>query len=282
MERGYVKVWRKLEDSGLLQMPNTLALFMFLLMKASRTKRKVGTNTGVVELLPGQFISGRKQLAELLEQGEQQIRTSLNRLHEMEIITSISTSKYTVYTIVNYELYQDGNQQVTSTATNSQPASQPADNQQLTTKQECINISTSLRSVDKRKKSALSLLLERDIPEQLAKDWLLIRDKKRQPLTETSLRGTIREAAAAHYSLEQAITVCCENSWAGFKAEYVLNKQQPKKAKPQFQTAADKQREQANRMFGDLTNGRGREIDVSESGAEWDRQALSHAGDDIR
>jgi hypothetical protein len=136
MERGYIKVWRKLEDSGLLQMPNTLALFIFLLMKASRTKRKVGTSLGVVELLPGQYISGRKQLAELLEQGEQQIRTSLNRLESLEILTSTPTNKFTIYTIVNYELYQENNQQVTSTPTNSQPAEQPTNNQQLTTKQE--------------------------------------------------------------------------------------------------------------------------------------------------
>lgn len=120
----------------MLQMPNTLALFIFLLMKASRTKRKVGTSLGVVELLPGQYISGRKQLAELLEQGEQQIRTSLNRLESLEILTSTPTNKFTIYTIVNYELYQDGNQQVTSTPTSNQPAEQPTNNQQLTTKQE--------------------------------------------------------------------------------------------------------------------------------------------------
>jgi hypothetical protein len=136
MERGYVKVWRKLEDSGLLQMPNTLALFMFLLMKASRTKRKVGTSTGVIELLPGQYISGRKQLSELLEQGEQQIRTSLARLENMEIITSTPTSRFSIYTIVNYELYQDNDQKLTSNSTSNQPAPQPTDNQQLTTKQE--------------------------------------------------------------------------------------------------------------------------------------------------
>jgi hypothetical protein len=132
VERGYIKVWRKLEDSGLLQMPNTLALFMFLLMKVTRTERKVGTSTGVITLRPGQYIGGRKKLAEMLEQGEQQIRTSLERLEAMEILTSSVTSRYSVYTIVNYELYQQNDDKVTS----SQPALQPTDNQQVTTKQE--------------------------------------------------------------------------------------------------------------------------------------------------
>jgi hypothetical protein len=270
VERGYIKVWRKLEDSGLLQMPNTLALFMFLLMKVTRTERKVGTSTGVVTLRPGQYIGGRKKLAEMLEQGEQQIRTSLERLEAMEILTSSVTSRYSIYTIVNYELYQQNDDKVTS----SQPALQPTDNQQVTTKQE-INKETISTKVD----SALAMLIKNGVSEPLSRDWLKIRKDKRLPLTETALKATIREAESIGFTLEQAITVACENSWAGFKAKYVKNDSQPK---PQYQSAADKQREQAQRMFGDLTNGRGREIDVSQDGAEWDRPALPFAIDDLR
>jgi len=62
MQRGYIKVWRKIEDSGLLHMPNTLALFMFILMKAMHKDCKVGTSTGVVELKRGQYISEEKNL----------------------------------------------------------------------------------------------------------------------------------------------------------------------------------------------------------------------------
>jgi hypothetical protein len=276
MERGYVKIWRKLEDSGLLQMPNTLALFMFLLMKASRTKRKVGTSLGVIELLPGQYISGRKQLAELLEQGEQQIRTSLARLESMEIITSTPTSKYSLYTIVNYELYQDNNQQVTSKLTNSQPASQPADNQHPTTKQECINISTSLRSVDK---PAPKRAKKTQLPEDFTPCETAIQTLKAAGLSVQGELAKFRDHAKAN-ARTQADWQAAFRTWASKAVEW--NKPVPQKTKPQYQTAADKQREQANRMFGDLTNGRGREIDVSEAGAEWDRPALSYASDDLR
>lgn len=281
MERGYIKVWRKLEDSGLLQMPNTLALFIFILMKATHKDKKIGTPIGVIELKRGQYMSGRKALARNLEQSEREIRTSLDRLENLGIMTSKTTNRFSVYTIEKYNEYQDNEQQATSRTTSGRPT----DDQQTTTKQELQElkketISTSLRSVDKQA-SQLSLLIARDIPENLARDWLKIRKEKKQPLTETGLEATIREGAKVGYSLEQTIIHCCENGWAGFKASYLKN-QQAVQSKPQYQSAADKQREQAQRMFGDLTNGRGREIDVSQDGAEWDRPAIPILVDDLR
>lgn len=205
MLRGYIKIWRKLEDSGLLQMPNTLALFMYLLMKASREDRKVGTNTGMIELKKGQLISGRIKLAEILEQGEQQIRTSLQRLVDMEIITIKSTSKYSIYTIVNYELYQDEQEKVTSKITSSQPARQPTDNQQITTKQEL------------KKNTYIA-----PIPSSLLNDFLEVRKAKRAgKLTETAFRGIESEAKKAGITVEQAIKICCERSWVGFKSDWL-------------------------------------------------------------
>jgi len=137
MHRGYIKVWRKLEGSGLLQMPNTLALFMFLLMNAMYKDCKVGTTTGVVELKRGEYISGRKKLAADLNQSEREIRTSLSRLTELGIIDQQTTGRYSVYAIVKYNEYQDSDQQTTSTTTNKRPTN----DQQTTTKEESKHLS---------------------------------------------------------------------------------------------------------------------------------------------
>jgi len=138
VHRGYLKLWRKVEDSGLLQIPLTYALFTFILLKATHKPRKVGTPHGVVELQRGEYMSGRISLAKDLNQSEQSIRTGLDRLVKMEILTIKPTSRYSIYTIVNYGNYQDDNQELTSqTPTDNQQITngQPADNQQLTTKQ---------------------------------------------------------------------------------------------------------------------------------------------------
>jgi len=142
MQRGYIKIWRKIEDNGLLQVPNTFALFMHILLNATHRDRNLGTPNGVIELKRGQYVSGRIELASKLKQTEQQIRTSLKRLVDMQILTIESTNRYSIYTIENYSKYQDelppfnqqNNQQTTS--------NQPADNQQITTKQELNNLNT--------------------------------------------------------------------------------------------------------------------------------------------
>ena len=127
MHRGYVLVYRKIQDSGLMQMPNTLAVFLHILFSATHKNIKVGTTTGVIELKRGQYISGLNRLSKDLKQSVQQIRTSLARLEQLEIISIKSTSKYSIYTIENYDIYQDANTQSTN--------KQQTDNKQTTTKQ---------------------------------------------------------------------------------------------------------------------------------------------------
>jgi hypothetical protein len=138
MHRGYIKIWRKTLDSGLFQLPNALALFVYMLLEATHKPIRYGT----VDLDRGQLVTGRHKLAESIGISEQATRTALAHLIELDFITSKATNKYTVYTIVNYNKYQDidaiPNQQNNQQATNEQPTS----NQQATTIQEHKHINT--------------------------------------------------------------------------------------------------------------------------------------------
>ena len=40
-------------------------------------------------------------------------------------------------------------------------------------------------------------------------------------ITQTALKGIEREANSAGLSLEQALTICCERGWRGFRAEWL-------------------------------------------------------------
>jgi hypothetical protein len=133
MQRGYIKIWRKLEDSGLLQMPNTLSLFMVMLMKAVYKPCKVG----MAELNRGQLSAGVYQLCEWTGLTIQNVRTSLNHLHKLNIITSKSTNKYTIYTFVNYNEYQDIDTIPNKQLTNDQQTT----NKQLTTEEDIKHLS---------------------------------------------------------------------------------------------------------------------------------------------
>lgn len=58
---------------------------------------------------------------------------------------------------------------------------------------------------------------------QVWADFLQVRKAKRSPLTATALAGIEREAAKAGIGLQQALEVCCESGWAGFKADWFAN-----------------------------------------------------------
>lgn len=128
---GWIKLHRQFLDWEWYKDSNTKALFIHLLMKANHeTKKWKGINID-----RGQVITGRKQLSIELGMSEQSIRTSMNRLISTNEITSKTTNKFSLITVIKYNFYQsyeDGNQQTNQQLTNNQPTT----NQQLTTTKE--------------------------------------------------------------------------------------------------------------------------------------------------
>lgn len=61
-------------------------------------------------------------------------------------------------------------------------------------------------------------------------DFKKLRSLKKAAITETAMNGIKREAAKANKTLNQALTICIERGWAGFKAEWVT-KDEPVKPK---------------------------------------------------
>ena len=68
---------------------------------------------------------------------------------------------------------------------------------------------------------AYRVLSEHGIDGQLAQDYIALRKSHRAPITQTALKGIEREANNAGLSLEQALTICCERGWRGFRAEWL-------------------------------------------------------------
>ena len=127
----WIKLHSKLLNWEWYKNANTMRLFIHLLLNANW---KEGKFEG--QIVPrGSLITGRKKLAEELNLSEQMIRTSLNNLKSTKEITIITTKKFSIITVVNYELYQQNNQVFNQQITNNQPT----DNQQVTTIEEYKN-----------------------------------------------------------------------------------------------------------------------------------------------
>lgn len=59
------------------------------------------------------------------------------------------------------------------------------------------------------------------VAESVWQDFLKVRRTKKAVVTELAIAGIKREADKAKLSLQAALTLCCENNWAGFKADWV-------------------------------------------------------------
>lgn len=140
METGYIKLWRKTLDSGLLQNPHAFQLFGYLLLQATHKQIKVDVRGENIVLNPGELLFGRKNAANELRVGEQVIRTALKYLKKNEILTIRATKRFSIISFVNWHAYQESNRDANQQTNHELTMSQPSANHELTTKQECKNI----------------------------------------------------------------------------------------------------------------------------------------------
>lgn len=124
---GWVKLHRKMLTWEWKNEPETLALFIHLLLTANYQETKWrGVNIG-----RGQILTGRKKLSDETGLSQRSVRTSLTRLKSTNELTIKTTSKYSIITITNWNLYQENDQQEAN--------ERPTNDQQTTTSKNIRN-----------------------------------------------------------------------------------------------------------------------------------------------
>ena len=94
-------------------------------------------------------------------------------------------------------------------------------NARLTTVEPIINHKPLTINQDIKPESPKgSLVCPDDVESSIWHDYLKIRKAKKSPITETALNGLRRESKKANISLSDALKVCCERGWIGFKADW--------------------------------------------------------------
>ena len=134
MDRGYIKLWRKIQDESWYTQPLTAHLAEHLIREANHKDKKIIWNRREITVKRGQLITGRDRLSRETGLSHQNIRTSLEILKNSEFLTIKSTNKFSIITICNYGKYQDkdfeSDQQNNQQTTSKRPAANH--------KQECI------------------------------------------------------------------------------------------------------------------------------------------------
>jgi hypothetical protein len=149
---GWIKLHRKLQENPIYANPFMLKLWVHCLMKASHKEHKQLVGMQVVDLGPGEFVTGRDALAEEFNKGAKPSdRVSalslwrwLKNLENMEMLNIKSTTKYSVISINNWNEYQELEQQVNNKRTTNE--------QQMNTNKNEKNDKNEKKDINKRHK----------------------------------------------------------------------------------------------------------------------------------
>jgi len=133
MVEGWIKLHRKIIDSGYFTDSYAVHLWVYLLINATYDKRKTIFNGKILELREGQLVTGRKKISQDTGIPEQIIRKWLNLFEINQQITIEKTNTGSCISILNYKLYQSFNQPSGDNLTNNQPTTnqQPTNGQPL-------------------------------------------------------------------------------------------------------------------------------------------------------
>lgn len=133
MHRGYIKIWRKIEDSFLMTDPDALWLWVRLLLKANYKPTEFIFNNKKIILDRGQLLTGRKSLVDKHRISESKVYRLLKTFENEHLIEQQKTNLYSIITIVSYNDYNQSEQQ----------SEQPV-NIQRTTSEQPVNTSKEL------------------------------------------------------------------------------------------------------------------------------------------
>lgn len=111
-KNGFITVWRDIQKQPWYKSPEHLAIFMHILTSATHQHRSVDFKGVPVSLLPGQFITTYKKLAETFGiESESKVRRIVNKFIKLDQITKVNLKKGRtdiglILTINNWEKWQ--------------------------------------------------------------------------------------------------------------------------------------------------------------------------------
>lgn len=111
--RDYIKLSRSMLEWEWYSDINTCRLFIHMLLKANW---KDGNFKGT-PVPRGSFVSSIRKLSDQTGLTEREIRTAISHLKTTGEVTSKTTSKYSIFTVVKYDLYQSNDTQSVSQTT---------------------------------------------------------------------------------------------------------------------------------------------------------------------
>lgn len=159
---GWIRLHRKIRNNEIFNNHQLLRLWLICLTEATHKERDQIIGKQTVRLMPGQFVTGRFDIADLYNmglkpsdrvKGEKTVFRWLENLEEWGFLTLEKTNKFTVVTIEKWGFYQsnvyDNDQQNDHEMTNKRPTN----DQQMTTNKNVKNYLSTTTANDEEEET---------------------------------------------------------------------------------------------------------------------------------
>jgi DNA-binding transcriptional regulator YhcF (GntR family) len=222
MYRGFVALHRKFVEWEWYQDPNTMRLFIHLLLTVNWEPKKWRGTT----IKRGEKITSLQNLAKEMGLSLQSVRTSIKKLKSTGELTSQSTSKFTKLTLINYDFYQTKKTEATSQLTSQSTNEQQTSNKRVTTTKQLKPLETleQFKEKQEKEKSPKKSAPVFEIPESLNNDdflaawaeWQEHRKQIKKKLTPLAAKKQLKMLSEIGVSKAiAAIDHSIKNGWQG-------------------------------------------------------------------
>lgn len=106
MSKGFIALHRKLLDNAICAKPNYLAVWIYILLRANYKEKDIIWNNKKVTLKRGQFIGSISKIAKHFNLSTGTVSYILDYFISERMLERSSTFKFTLFTVLNYDVYQ--------------------------------------------------------------------------------------------------------------------------------------------------------------------------------
>jgi hypothetical protein len=211
---GWIKIHRAIKKHWIYTDPEKLKAWICILIEVNHESKKVLIGGKLFECNRGESLNSLDTWARLFGGvwNKSKVRRFFDLLKKDSMIELKNESKTTRLIVCKYDSYQSERHvdetQMTRTRHGSDTHATPNKNVK--------NVKND-KNIFSFKKSLIDL----GVDEKTISDWLKVRSKKKASNTETAFNNIKSQIEISGLSANECIKKAAENSWAGFKAEWI-------------------------------------------------------------
>lgn len=212
---GYIKLHRKLLENPIVcKDGDYLSIWIYLLLNATHKECDAMFKGKRITLQPGQLITGRKSIAKQFNINESKVQRVIKKLEIEHQIEQQTSNENRLITILNWDEYQKGEQQIEQRVNNER-----------TTDEHQVNTNKNVKNVKNVKNKTYSENFELN---NAINDFIEFRKKLKKPMTDRAITLFINTLNKLSDDEKIQIEIINQSILKGWTSVYPLKEEAPK------------------------------------------------------